>query len=305
VPNRILEKLKNEGLTPSFSLLVVKNGVTELSLEYNASVSKTIYDVASLTKPLVTFPIVKKHLQLTNRLSLYFPNLPKEIGKLTVKQLITHTSGFIPWLPLYHYKKPYLTTIFEKGFSAKQNIKTYSCLNYIILKSLVTKYAKMPYKTIASNFLSKFSNCYIEPIYTKNVKPTENGNRFEFELSKKFIEKPNKKLYRFGKIICGEVHDLNAYYDNGFSGNSGLFATAEGIKNLIHNLFSYSDFYLPLFEKEKYYYHMGFTGTGFAVSKRENIFVIFLSNRVHPKVKNINFSEIRHQIFEEALNIFL
>ncbi len=305
MPNRILEKLKKEGLTPSFSLLVVKNSKIKFSSNYNASATETIYDVASLTKPLVTFPIVKKYLSLTDSLNDYFPALSKEIKIVTVKQLITHLSGFIPWLPLYHYEKPYLQTIFEKGFNKKQSEKTYSCLNYIILKNLVEQCAKMPYKSIAKKFLMKFSGCYIEEECKENVKPTEKGNKFEFELSKNFLKKPNKQLYRLNKTICGEVHDLNAYYDNGFSGNSGLFATSTGIKNLVENLISHSDFYLPLFEREKYYYHMGFTGTGFAVSKNREVFVIFLSNRVHPEVKNINFSEIRHQIFEEAFETFL
>jgi len=300
VLQRILSNLQSEGVSPSFSCIVVKNNKQVFCKNFNSCNNSTVYDIASLTKPLLTFPLVKQSLSLNFMTDDFFDTPPINVS---IEKLITHTSGLIPWLPLYHYKKSYRDTIFENGISEHKNTtKVYSCLNYILLKIILEKYAKMTFKIICNAFLTNFQGNYINPPKKTNIKPTEFGNRFELNLSKQFITKPNTSLYRLNKLICGEVHDLNAYYDNGISGNSGLFANTNGVIELLKHLIEFNDFNLPLFETDLYYYHMGFTGTGFAVTKNRKTAVVFLSNRISPDVKKVDFSKIRHEIFTAAIN---
>src|SRR5215468_9432809 len=67
----------------------------------------TIYDLASLTKPLVTGLLAAIHidrdiLQLNSSLGDLLPDLRhSSISRLTIKQLATHTSGMAAWVPIY------------------------------------------------------------------------------------------------------------------------------------------------------------------------------------------------------------
>lgn len=299
---RILDGLKNEGITPSFSCVVLKNNKIIFMDNFCSLNSNTIFDCASLTKPLITFPLIKKYTDLNNKAAPLINGLS---DNLKILDFVVHKSNLIPWLPLYHFKNKYIKTILEYGFSKnKTKEKVYSCLNYIILKEIIEICAKLTFKTVVNDFLNQFKGCTISPGNLQNVKPTEFGNQYEFNLSKQFVKKTDSNLYRLNELICGEVHDLNAFYDGGISGNSGLFSTSDGIVKLINNLLMFEDWNLPLFENENYYYHLGFTGTGIAISKDSAVSVIFLSNRICPQVKNINFSEIRHSIFSTAISNF-
>ncbi len=295
----ILGDTNLRGFTPSFSLAVVKDNNFVLIKSYPDFL---IYDCASITKPLLTFPLVEKHLDLGEDARDYIPQLPYSVK---IKELVNHTSGLIPWLPLYLFNKPYAETIAEKGFKGEKGKKVYSCLNYILLANILEKKLKKPFKGIAKDFLKGFKNCFLSPLKCVNVAPTERGNLYEFEIAKRFVKKPDKKKFRINKVIKGETHDLNSHYAGGMAGNSGLFANIFGVVNLVKNLLKSKDYQLPLFEKEDYFYHLGFTGTGIAIHKTSNVFVVFLSNRICPEVKGIDFSAIRHEIFKKVFEIFV
>src|SRR5947209_7404419 len=67
----------------------------------------TIFDLASLTKPLVTAPLVLQladcgAISLDEPASRYLPAMARfAAGGVTVRQLLTHTSGLPAWSPLY------------------------------------------------------------------------------------------------------------------------------------------------------------------------------------------------------------
>lgn len=296
---RVLNNLKSGGLTPSFSILISKDNQIVFEDYFNSDCN-SIYDIASLTKPLLTFPLSLKYTDLNDKVYKYIKDFP---NILTIKNLITHTSGLIPWLPLYLYNEDYLKTIKKFGFNKSDSKeKQYSCLNYIVLKNIIELSANLTFRNVSEKYLKNLNEVYIPPVNLENVMPTEIGNNFEYQLAKKHITCPEKTKFRLNKVIKGETHDLNAFYDGQISGNSGLFATSKGVSNLIEKLLTYNNYKLSLNENEKYLYHLGFTGTGFAISKNSKNFVVFLSNRVYPEVKNIDFSSIRHKIFETALN---
>src|SRR5947207_8441800 len=82
----------------------------------------TIYDCASLTKPLITTTLALQELALDQRIHGY-----------TVRELLTHTSGLRAWMPLYAYDDP-IAALLEKGPEYERGTRVvYSDLNFVLL----------------------------------------------------------------------------------------------------------------------------------------------------------------------------
>ena len=67
----------------------------------------TIYDLASLTKPLVTAMLCSRRIELgeltlDSSISHYLPEFDRtDKQMITIRELLTHTSGLPAWRPLY------------------------------------------------------------------------------------------------------------------------------------------------------------------------------------------------------------
>ena len=72
-----------------------------------AAAPETIYDLASLTKPLVTGLVCARYLEsgklnLDGAVADYLPEfVRRDKSSITVRHLLTHTSGLPAWRPLY------------------------------------------------------------------------------------------------------------------------------------------------------------------------------------------------------------
>lgn len=114
---------------------------------------ETIYDLASLTKPLVTGLLCAKliesgQINLTDKISKYFSEFDTdEKREITIENLLTHTSGFIGWIPFYtgdmypsHFLERTIEIIAQKELLNPINTKVvYSDLNFILLGHLIEK----------------------------------------------------------------------------------------------------------------------------------------------------------------------
>src|SRR5438270_6307391 len=112
----MLEERIAAGDFPSAVYLVAERGVARFAdalgdavrepVEHAATL-ETIYDLASLTKPLVTGLLAavfveRGQVELDGAVSLYLPEFAREDTRaITVRQLLTHTSGLPAWRPLY------------------------------------------------------------------------------------------------------------------------------------------------------------------------------------------------------------
>src|SRR5437764_7821368 len=112
----MLEERIAAGDFPSAVYLVAERGVARFAdalgdavrepVEHAATL-ETIYDLASLTKPLVTglltaMLVERGRVELDGAVSLYLPEFAREDKRaITVRHLLTHTSGLPAWLPLY------------------------------------------------------------------------------------------------------------------------------------------------------------------------------------------------------------
>ena len=108
------------------------------------------YDLASLTKALVTAPLALDHLDpdLDRRAQLGFQDLPEPI---TVRQLLSHASGLPPWLP---YTGEALADQLHRGFprgahpllrEGRRGTAVYSDLGYRLLAELLEAEGGKPF----------------------------------------------------------------------------------------------------------------------------------------------------------------
>lgn len=240
-----MEQAISKGVFPGGVLLCAVNQEIVFLKSYgkadifkNRAMSKdSIFDLASLTKPLATALAISTLIQ---RQKLF---LDQKIGSIleefnhsekadiTIDMLLRHTSGF----PAYreYYKKiiktnkdprPYLRHLLvQEGLENKLNDKQlYSDLGYMVLSWIIEK--------ITHQRLDQFVS---DQIYS----PLEIDNLFFLEIDPK-NEKLNRNKQKIvatqqcpwrKKVLEGEVDDDNAWAVGGIEGHAGLFGDAVSI----------------------------------------------------------------------------
>jgi CubicO group peptidase (beta-lactamase class C family) len=211
-----------------------------------AAAENTIYDLASLTKVLVTGLLCAKllegpELSLGDPIAKFFPEFIAD-GKqdVTIAQLLTHSSGFTAWKPFYSLagagnreskKQKIVELIAAEPFAAEPGTKViYSDLNFILLGFLVEKIYGDRLDRIAEREIFrplKLERTSFNPPagLKREISANERGNNFEMELAReKGVDPGNYRLRT--ETIWGEVHDGNAHFLDGVSAHAGLFSTA-------------------------------------------------------------------------------
>jgi CubicO group peptidase (beta-lactamase class C family) len=219
--------------------------------EIKASIS-TIYDLASLTKPLITGLlcaklIERKGLNLNFPLHYYLSEFDKTDKRdITIEHLLVHSSGFPAWKPFYLFaetREEVLKLIASEPLEAKPNERVkYSDFNFITLSFLLEKIYRIRLDKIAQReifeplrlFHTFFNRTvkldvhqtnyhYKEKLYL--IAGSEFGNEYEKQMCVDLGYDVSKYKWRDYQI-WGEVHDGNCYFMNGVSGHAGLFSTA-------------------------------------------------------------------------------
>ena len=195
----------------------------------------TIFDLASLTKPIVVATLVMRLaeegiLDIRDPVKKYLPEFNRET--ITLLHLLTHTAGLPAWRPLYLKVKSrdeiarYLVEI-ELDYPTGEQV-IYSCLGYILLGELIERTSGQSLDRLAQERIfapaEMMTTRYCPPSALREAcAATEDSNKFERRMA-------NGERYdwRTG-ILCGEVHDENANFLGGVAGNSGLFSTARDL----------------------------------------------------------------------------
>lgn len=210
----------------------------------------TVYDLASLTKVLVTGLLCAKLIEsgtiaLEEAVSEHFPELlDSAIARVTIGQLLTHTSGLKAWLPLYllgGVDAPYaeraeavLGIIANEPLDNRTGEKVvYSDLNFILLGFLIEKIFEQDLDEVAAREIFgplELSNTFFNPPMNRvvDIAATETGSRHE----RKTCEELGHGTERMGwreEVIHGQVHDGNCFYLNGVAGHAGLFSNASEV----------------------------------------------------------------------------
>jgi len=200
----------------------------------------TIYDLASLTKPLVTGMLCARRIEhgeltLDSSVSHYLPEFERtDKQMITVRELLTHTSGLPAWRPLYILAEDER----ERAAGAIANLDleykpgtrvVYSDLGFIALGILLERMtghhlADMAQREIFEPLHLKQTFFSPEIALQTGIAACETGNVYENTM----CEETGSGIYQNSRqrLIWGEVHDGNAYFLGGAAGHAGLFSTA-------------------------------------------------------------------------------
>ena len=286
----------------------------------------TRYDLASLSKVLGPTMVALKMIEngkiaLYDTLADFLPNVPDDKKNITIFQLMTHTAGFRPSFlleELCETPADVLKVILEKPLDyAPGGGPAYSCMGYITLTKVLETVAGKPLNELAQEMV-------FDPLGMTNTGYCPTGDN----IAATEIDPAT------GKAWVGIVHDENARFQGGVSGNAGLFsnindlikfcsALACGGKDLLTSVMlskaircytpgkdSHRGLGFHLAGTECNYLgdlmpdctfgHTGFTGTSFGVDPTTGYYVILLTNRVHPTRDNNAQAQFRRR-FHNAM----
>ena len=287
----------------------------------------TLFDMASLTKLMGTTMACLRMLEegkiaLNDKISKYFSQC---FGKedITVFMLMTHTSGISAHMPLYLDKDSgdAVSAILSKPLAYPTGAKTvYSCMGYILLGKILEK--------IEGKTLDKI-------VKERVFGPLGMENSFYNPPADAICAATERDIFT-GEMVCGVVHDENARFLKGVSGNAGMFCTVNdtvrfakmlsqrGAGYLDEKTFSLAvTDYTPDFDESRglgfqlyggkpfpggskmsigSYGHTGFTGTSLFVDNKTGVYAILLTNRVHPTRENGLLYPIRREFYDTVFS---
>lgn len=201
----------------------------------------TYFDIASLTKPLVTLlsllALVKDgKISFEDKMEcLLSENVPPDKKKINILDLISHTSGFPP-------HKPYYKKLIKLGVEDRKN----AVIKFIMNEHLDNTpgksyiYSDLDY-ILLGHIIEEKSGEKLSSFWKRKILEPLNISQF-FEFTK---ETEKKKISNFvvtgeclwnSKPLCGVVHDDNCRALGSLSGHAGLFSTLEGVLALSENL---------------------------------------------------------------------
>lgn len=226
---------------------VIPAGCLSANPSHDAVTSSTIYDVASLTKPLATVTAVALLVQrgqcrLDDRIDSVLPELEQApVGSALIRQLLTHSSGLPGWRAFYEQlssdavlpassedranaARRLLRLMQQEALIYKMGARSlYSDLGFMLLGIMVERLSGSSLDRFVAEHIAKPLNA--EPFCFLPI-----GQKREMDRSSEIgrIAPTEWDTWR-GRLLCGEVHDENAAALGGVAGHAGLFASAEAV----------------------------------------------------------------------------
>ncbi|MER5964728.1 serine hydrolase [Streptomyces sp. NPDC002057] len=279
---------------------------------------RTVFDLASVSKLFTSILAVQQiergTLDLEARVTSYLPEFGGG-GKqdVTVRQLLTHTSGFRSWIPLYREptREGKLRLLWsEVPANPPGSTYLYSDLNLISLQLILEEITGLGLDVLLHDEitapLGMHRTRFNPPLsWRPEIAATEDARP------------PWSGLDR--GMVRGEVHDENAHSMGGVAGHAGIFSRAWDLAILARTLLNggaygrarvlspasvelmFTDFNTAFpgdehglgFELYQHWYmgamatprtagHTGFTGTSLVLDPTTDAFLIVLGNSVHP-----------------------
>jgi CubicO group peptidase (beta-lactamase class C family) len=348
--DRLMKQAVAKEIFPGGVLLVSEKGAVIFSEAYGFArlspqvlmTRQTIFDLASLSKPLSTTLAVMRLIQRgqikleepLGRILSEFESTEK--AGIKIKNLLYHDSG----LPDY---RPYYRAL--EGIDRKS--RRSALRKFLVQEPLVNPIGKaVCYSDLGFMILGwviehlsdqRLDHFVADEIY----QPLGLKNLFYISGNLAKARGPfaaTENCPWRNKIIEGQVHDENAYVVGGIEGHAGLFGTADNVHRLLAELLSIyhgekkskifrrdllQQFFkrLPGTDKalgfdaprlgdascghgfsQTSVGHLGFTGTSFWMDLKRSVIVILLTNRVHPSRQNEGIKEFRPEIHDAVMD---
>lgn len=306
---------------------VAAAGCAEVEPGRREAGAETLFDLASLTKPLCAGALcvaAARSLPLDAAPGRFLPEWKKtRFEGITLERLLTHTSGLTSWYPLYargEGRAAYRRTLAEmEPESAPGEKVLYGDVSFLLLTEIIEVALAAPLDRVFNELVAApaGSAARFLPGASASAAATEKGDRCERAMT----EARGLSYARFRDgVVCGEVHDGNAFRRGGVSGNAGLFGTAADVWNLARRwlepgwIDATTDRTGALAEARglawqgrrgagsatpemspRSFGHTGFTGTSLWVDPDAGRIAILLTNRIHPEVREIAFNGVRQR----------
>lgn len=276
----------------------------------------TVFDLASLTKPIATATSVMRlieagELALRDRVADHLPPFASQgKGEVTVEELLLHIGGLIPDNAMADY---------EQG--AEQSIENFLSLGLNYEPGTRFRYSDVGFQVLGELIRAKTGKDVAQYAAETIFQPL--GMRETAYLPAEPLRRRSAATQeREGRWMVGEVHDPRAYAMGGVAGHAGLFGTAADLAVYAQMLLGGGQFGgVAILSPESVrtmtagyrvpggvrglgwdkssgyssnrgktmtaaaFGHGGFTGTAIWIDPGLDLFVIFLSNRVHPDGK--------------------
>ena len=224
--------------------------------------ASTMYDVASMTKPLATTLAVMKlydehQIQVTDRLDQYLDfTRGTAVGALTVAELMTHTSGLNAFIPFYRDISP--KGVWDKNYLSSQRSDRFPVqaadhvfLRYDFPDTVLYRIARYPLsakkyvysdlgfilmKEVVEEISGMSMDSFLRIHYYEPLGLTHTGFNPRQWAGVDSIAPTEDDNYFRKQLLRGYVHDQSAAVFGGVCGNAGLFSTAREVAVLLQML---------------------------------------------------------------------
>ena len=290
---------------------------------------ETLFDLASLTKVIATTALAmrligQRRLLLNAPVASYVGDWRgRDRERVTIGDLLEHCAGFVAWSDVYRRAESRREFVHEIATMpleyAPRSRAIYSDLGFVLLGLILEDIAG---KSLDDQFADRLGerDLTYKPVRTERDRtaPTEDD-----------------RILR-GRLLVGEVHDENAWRLGGVAGHAGLFGTAPAVGRyarlvlmtlrtstalgepwLLRRFLQQStvprssralgwDRMRPTSSCGRRFTpaafgHTGFTGTSLWIDPILDLYVVLLTNRVHPnrpKDANDNLARLRPMVHE-------
>jgi len=332
----LLAAAEAQRVAPALALAVGRHGrlvyaATRGRLTYEADAppvtDSTLFDLASLTKVLATTPLAMQFeevglLDLDAPLERWLPELRDPSKRLlTPRLLLTHRAGFEAFAPLYRTlrgRAAYLAEIDRRPLVYPPGTRTlYSDWSFVLLGFVLERIGGAPLDDL-------FARRIAAPLGLRDT-------RFHPPAAWRSRIAPTEIDAARGGLIWGEVHDPNAWALGGVAGHAGLFGSLRDLVILAQTFLQHGRFggatlvrpetlarwTAPQFPDAsralgwdtpagessagrffgpRSFGHTGFTGTSLWIDPQKDLFIVLLTNRVHPTSANAAHTALRRAV---------
>ena len=232
-----LQQAVSERVAPAITLLAWHGG-HEFIDSAGAADNHTIYDLASLTKPLsTTLLALNSHHSWHATLGQLWPEqTPRDKQDITIYQLLTHSAGFSAWQPFY--KKLLQKPLAQRRQLLKQMLLGEPLQNQPGQQALYSDLGFM----LLGFILEEEKNNRLDFLFEKVCKQLGMQNKLCYlpiNGNSKVAAAPCGSMPDLGRMhIQGQVEDENAFALNGVAAHAGLFGTASAVKELLQKAFA-------------------------------------------------------------------
>jgi CubicO group peptidase (beta-lactamase class C family) len=286
----------------------------------------TLFDLASLTKVIVTTPLVlllhqRKAWDLDDPICRWLPGAPR--SEVTIRHCLTHTAGLVWHRPFFTVQQDagaIRAAVLAELRTAVPGPVCYSDVSFMLLGWAVENRASEPLDALAAREL------------LKPLGMTRTRYRPKLEVSGIAATEVNGDQRLRDEAIWGAVHDGNAFALGGVSGHAGLFGTADDLGRFAAALLRPRTH--PVLNAETIetmtaqqaatrgdvralgwrlkpsnwgrwpqgtFWHTGFTGTSVLVSPDADTAVVLLTNFVHPTRRLDETEQFRARLHRAVL----